>query len=63
MSPHEIAMHLTRPMSDEEADRMILARYGAREMADLDLITLAEINESVARIEREEARRRELGSA
>jgi hypothetical protein len=54
MSPRDIAISLTRPMSDEEADRMILERYGNRELADPDAMTLAEIKASVARIEREE---------
>ena len=55
MDPRDIAIHLTRPMSDEDAHRMILARYGAREVADPDAASLAEIEASITRIERAEA--------
>lgn len=58
MNPRDIALQLTRPMSEEDADRLILERYGAREFVDPDPQTMGELEFAAARVNREELKRR-----
>ncbi|WP_141100846.1 hypothetical protein [Roseateles aquatilis] len=61
MNPRDIAKRLTRPMSTEEATRLVLERQGAREVADIDPQMETELREMKERIELGERARQTKG--